>query len=276
MGRSILNSFNVAPEKIPAIIPCGAKGSMSDLIAIPKQLLFYEDKPLMYKVLNNLDENVVKEVLVTTGYMAPMLEGYIDSVKSQFRFKIQTLLEKRGEGGQTPGSQKCDLGFLLRCIKRDRPEFLGETFLIHYSDIVAPGFNWSRLLSEHKRARAKDSNIIGTLAVSRTHKFTVGIVYAHEGDEAIVKNIAERPRGPDIPVMEGRRFFVNMAISLFEPRIMDFVQKDDDDLYGKIIASAQTSGCKFAYYEHTGVWYHIDDRLDINSANTSKFADYCW
>ena len=93
--------------------------------------------------------------------------------------------------------------------------------------------------------------------VSELYKLSVGLVTAvHAGQDTMLTEIEEKPD------MQAVGKYINMAVSIFEPEFLKYVDDDEYDcIYGDSIPRAMKNGKKFAVYVFEE-WRHIQTLSD--------------
>ena len=72
------------------VILCGGYGTRARIISknLPKALLPIQNKPFLYWVLKNLENQGVKKVFLCVGYKAYLIKNFVKKNRNKFRLKI--------------------------------------------------------------------------------------------------------------------------------------------------------------------------------------------
>ncbi|HBB86833.1 MAG TPA: hypothetical protein DC047_04390 [Blastocatellia bacterium] len=222
---------------IPLIIPCAGKsGGLYPMnLGMPKVLLPVGDRPILHHIIQKLDPRVFSQVIILTDKFSEMIEYFAKLALSDIPIK---------------------------CIKTPHPQLpmalkemgLETTFMIHYSDILIEGdFNWQSFIEHHKYNKQQNS-VVGTLMASNRYKMAVGRIKM--GGQQIITEFTEKPES-----IESIGYSINMAVSIFEPDFLRYVEEADYSLYGHSVKRAMAQKKKFCLFEHD-TWRHIQTLSD--------------
>jgi dTDP-glucose pyrophosphorylase len=237
------------PWGIPVIIPAagGAFGLYPVNMGMPKILMPIGDRPLLHHIVETLDAKLFSRVIVLIKYFPSMVEYYARLLNNHI--PIECVLTQ----GET----------LPQALKKLS---LKTTFLLHYADIVLEknDVKWARFLKYHNDNRDSE-DVIGTLMASTMYKVPVGHITSDEKNPHLISTFVEKPinTGP-------MGYTVNMAVSLFEPRFLDFVEDSHTSIYAESLTKAIGRGEKFCHYP-MGNWKHIQTLGDWYDAQRSYF-----
>ncbi len=222
-------------KKIDVIIPAGGPGGgMYPFTAgMPKSLIPIDDKPMLIHILENLDPNVFKRIIIVSDKFYPMIVEYVNAFKHKISIPIefkqiflpptQTLLELRDE--------------------------LSDDFAIHYCDIITGKIAWKDAYQNYLDKKKTEPELAGNLFVSKYYYLPIGIVRQDSKQPEYISEFVEKPER----IMLN---YVNMAVSIFSKKILDDIKPSHMSLYGESIPNSITKGKKFIYEEH-GKWYHF-------------------
>lgn len=221
---------------IPVIIP--AAGSSSGLYPInqgmPKILLPVREKPILHHIIEKLQHRMFSRIIILAGEFQPMLEYYASIVPSAVPVECVR-------------SQHPLLPSALAAMK------IRTTFMLHYSDIVLEGeVDWTRFVAQHKGCR-KQFGVIGTLMTSPKYKLVVGRITSDLTTPQLIGSFVEKPDD-----LFGHN--VNMAVSIFEPKVLEYVDEHDVSFFGDTVTRALAHE-KFAHFGHDR-WLHIQTLTD--------------
>jgi NDP-sugar pyrophosphorylase family protein len=229
-------------KTISIVIMAGGTGGSFSPIShyMPKSLAFIGTKPLIHHILNSFSGLPIDRVYIILGKFGDMIENYIREARS-INYPIEFFhSDEHDKIG----------GCLLRIRSRIR-----STFLVYYGDILLEDFNFPGMLAFHRHMKT-DRQVLGTLAFSRSYPLNVGLLKL-DRSRRILRGFSEKPTG--------HYFNVNMAISIFEPGIFDYIKDRSEDLYGTVIPRAMKKARKFAGFEHKNRWWHLHTVADLHN-----------
>ena len=236
---------------ITVVIPAGGKGANMHPLStgMPKQAFFIGTKPMICRIVHKLDRKLFSNIIITsTPRFAHLIKSCTDKC-TKIPIECKPVTKK------DPAKLK-DLE-------------LKRTFLLHFSDILlCSDVDWSDFVEYHKRIVKKDPDVIGTLMVSELYKLSVGLVTAvHAGQDTMLTDIEEKPD------MQAVGKYINMAVSIFEPEFLKYVDDDEYDcIYGDSIPRAIENGEKFALHPHEE-WKHVQTLSDYYDIQKGYFSD---
>ena len=228
-------------ETISAVILAGGSGGSFSPISqyMPKSLAFIGDKPLIHHILDSLDDVPIDKIYIVLGKFGDMIRRYVLDMRS-----IHHCIEF------VTADERHKIGGCLLSLK----SMITNTFLVYYGDILLENFDFNKMLAFHRNMKAQ-YDLSGTLAFSRSYPLNVGIVSFNS--EHLLLQLREKPKDYE--------FNVNMAISLFEPRLFSYVDDTSDDLFGTVVPRALGHDERFAVFEHSDRWWHIHTVADLYS-----------
>jgi len=222
---------------LQAVVMAGGKGTRLYPLTedLPKPMLPVGDRPLMERIIRQLSGAGIREVSITTHYLAEKITGHFGDGR-EFGVNLNYVPEDRLLG--TAG------GLSLM----PTPE---APLLVINGDILTE-VDFRAMLAFHREQRAAL-----TMAV-RPYEITVpyGVV---ESDGARVKAVVEKPT---------YRHFVNAGIYLLEPAVHRMIPKDQrfdmTDLIRAVLAGGQTVA-SFPVLEY---WRDIGQHKDYLAAQS--------
>ena len=232
-AESLINQMDKTRKwGIPVIIPAaGRSGGLYPMnLGMPKILLPIGDRPILHHIVQKLDLKIFSQIIILTDMFSDMIEYFAGLTSTQIG---------------------------IRCIKtpdRRLPMALKElgietTFLIHYSDILIEGdFNWAHLVDHHKYHR-DHNHVIGTLMASNRYNIPVGRIQT--AGQQLITEFTEKPDS-----WESVGYSINMAVSIFEPEFLKYIDEDHVSLYGDSLKAAMSAQKKFCSYQFDS-WRHI-------------------
>ena len=219
-----------------AVILAGGRGTRLApyTTVLPKPLMPVGDRPILEIVVAQLRHHGFSDLVFAVGHLAGLLEAYFGDGE-RFGVSITYSLEKEPLGTAGPLSLV---------------EGLTERFLVMNGDVLT-GIDYSGMLSHHQRTGA-----IATVAVHpRSVNINLGVV--EQDDEGLLTEYVEKP------TLDYR---VSMGIYIFEPRVLDFVDRnvrlDLPDLMKRLVAGGEEVSC----YNYDGYWLDIGRPDDYEQA----------
>jgi NDP-sugar pyrophosphorylase family protein len=205
---------------------------------LPKPLLPIGDRPILEIIVAQLREAGIEEIVMATGYLSGLIEAFFGD-GSVHGIPITYAREDRALGTAGP----------LTGI-----DGLDDSFLLMNGDVLTDPL-YEPLLATHRSA--------GALATVATHPQEVEIDYgvvelgqAVDGTRRI-SAIREKPR---------HRYQVSMGIYAFEPRVLDYVDRERRMDFPELIERLLEDGQLVASYEHHGYWADIGQVHDLEAA----------
>jgi len=238
------------PWGIPVIVPAAGRayGLYPLNIGMPKIVLPIGEKPMLHYIVDKLDPQVFSRVCVITKRFSRMVEYYAGLADADI--PVQCLV--------TPART------LPAALKKIAPK---TTFMVHYSDIILEGnVDWRDFVGFHNFNRTTHG-VLGTLMASSRYRVAVGHIIPNSSINRLVGQFTEKPTDS-----EPSGYYVNMAVSIFEPEFLHYVEESHSSLYGDSLASAIEDDAKFALYPH-GQWRHIQTLGDWFDAQEHYFQE---
>lgn len=221
-----------------AVVLAGGKGQRLAPYTriIPKPLMPIGDKPILEIILRQMKRAGIKEVTLTVGYLADLMRLFFQD-GSRLGLKINYVQEKTPLGTSGPLSNV---------------EGLDDTFLVTNGDVLTT-LDFKELIDFHKEQGA-----IATIATHRRRvEINLGVVELDGGN--VVNGYREKPCIP---------YLVSMGVYVFEPRILEYIPKDQyldfPDLVLKLIAAGE----KVSGYVFKGYWEDLGRPDDYERAST--------
>jgi NDP-mannose synthase len=229
-----MNSEN---GKVKVVVLAGGKGARLAPYTriIPKPLMPIGDKPILEILLRQFKHAGIKDVTLTVGYLADLIRLFFQD-GSRLGLNISYSHESKPLGTSGPLANV---------------EGLNSTFLVTNGDVLTT-LDFSELIAFHKSH--------GGIATIATHKRKVEInfgVVEMDGDHRL-KGYLEKPNID---------YLVSMGVYVFEPRILEYIPKDQyldlPDLILKLIAAGE----KVSGYVFRGYWEDLGRPDDYERAN---------
>lgn len=237
-----MNSKN---NKVKAVVLAGGKGRRLAPYTqiIPKPLMPIGDKPILEILLRQMKRAGIREVTLTVGYLADLLRLFFQDGK-RLGMKINYVQEKKPLGTSGPLSNV---------------EGLKDTFLVTNGDVLTT-LDFAELIAYHKAQ--------GSIATIACHKrkvdINLGVVEIDR--EQRVSGYREKP---------SMDYLVSMGVYVFEPRILQYIPKDEYLDFPDLVLKLVSAGEKVSGYVFKGYWEDLGrpDDYERASANFDQMRD---
>ena len=221
-----------------AVVLAGGKGRRLEPYTriIPKPLMPIGDKPILEIILKQMKRAGIREVTLTVGHLADLMRLFFQD-GSRFGLKINYAQEKTPLGTSGPLANV---------------EGLDSTFLVTNGDVLTT-LDLNDLFAFHQAH--------GGIATIATHKRKIDInlgVVDLDGDSRVV-NYHEKPTID---------YLVSMGIYVFEPRILDYIPKDQYLDFPDLVLKLVAAGEKVSGYVFRGYWEDLGRPDDYDRAST--------
>jgi hypothetical protein len=209
----------------------------------PKMLYPIGDKPILFHIINALNSDAFKQVIVMnkTSRFPEFIE-YLTKLAFP-----KTVVCRETQSEHWP-----------QALVENKPT---ATFLLQLCDVILwlPGDksetdlkrDWDRVVVQHKQALEFDPNYLGTLLVSSHYKIPAGKVVLGTG--GAIATVEENPLTEHI-MMAGS--FINTGTAILEPALVDYIEPGDEAILDKAIERARKDRKRFGTYLWD-TWYHI-------------------
>jgi mannose-1-phosphate guanylyltransferase/phosphomannomutase len=190
----------------------------------PKPMIEINKKPLLEYLILLCKKYGVTEIAVNTSYLPEKIKEYFGDGR-KFGVKIRYSFEPKLLG--TSGALNNFGDF-----------FKGEPFLVIYGDSLTD-MNLKEMFEEHKRRKG-----IATLALRKKPKeYKTQSLILSDKNFKITKFI-EKPTEEEVQKLSGDFKLINSGIYIFNPKILDFIQKGFSDfaydIFPKLISAGES------------------------------------
>lgn len=211
--------------------------------ALPKLLFPVLGKPMIYRMLDLLEEIGVKEAVLAVNYLADLLRGEIGSSYKEIKIKYSLENNPLGTGGA------------LRLTLEDTR--FEDTFVVVNGDVIAD-IDLGAMLKHHEQTKASLTDALHE--VKDPTRF--GVVQL-DGEGRITRFV-EKPSARETP---GR--LVNAGIYLIEPEVLQMIPANrkvslEREIFPLLVRDGKLGGFPF-----TGDWFDIGNLSDYQKANFS-------
>lgn len=232
-------------NKMKAVVLAGGKGRRLAPYTriIPKPLMPIGDKPILEILLRQMKRVGIKDVTLTVGHLADLLKLFFQD-GSRLGMKISYSYESKPLGTSGPLANV---------------DGLKDTFLVTNGDVLTT-LDFADLIAFHKTQ--------GAIATIASHKRKVDInlgVIELDGNY----NITGYKEKPSID------YLVSMGVYVFEPRVLDYIPKDEYLDLPDLILNLIAAGEKVSGYVFKGYWEDLGrpDDYERASADFEKMHD---
>ena len=229
-------------SKIKAVILAGGLGVRLRPLTyvVPKPMLPLGDKPILERIIIDLRDQGIRDIVISCGYLARVIESYFGD-GSWLGVDIKYVKSNRplGTAGQ------------LRPVK----DLVEGTFIAVYGDVYAK-IDYRDLVEYHRSKRATATMVLRKL--KQTVRF--GVVEV-DGQGRV---LAWREK-PEV------EYNVNAGIYVFEPKIFDYILEGVDSM-DRVFREMIERGERVYGYEFAGEVYDIGDMASYEEA-VKKFTE---
>lgn len=221
-----------------AVILAGGKGTRLRpyTTVFPKPLVPVGEIPILEIILRQLHRNGIHDVCLSVGYLAELLEAYLERSTGVPRdLRITYVHEEKPTG--TAGALTLIDG-------------LDDTFLMMNGDVLTT-LNYRKLIDFHAESGA-------ALTIS-THRKPVQIdfgVLTADTDDSVTDYIEK-------PTLDYR---VSMGVYVVDPSVIDFVPRDSYFDFPDLVKSLLAAGKKVSAYPSEDLWLDIGRHDDYERA----------
>jgi len=220
-----------------AVVLAGGKGTRLAPYTriIPKPMMPIGDKAILEIMLHQMHKAGIDEVILTVGHLAGLMRAYFQD-GSHLGIHIQYSIEDHPLGTAGP------LGLI---------DDLDETFMVCNGDVLTT-LNMGELIDFHKQNQG-----VATIAShQRQVHIDLGVIQIN-GDHTIV-GYQEKPTVD---------YLVSMGIYIFEPTVMQYIQKGQYLDFPDLIKILITDKKKVVAYPFNGYWEDLGRADDYEQAN---------
>lgn len=232
-------------NKINAVVLAGGKGRRLAPYTqiIPKPLMPIGDKPILEILLRQMKRAGIHEVTLTVGYLADLLRLFFQDGK-RLGMKINYVQEKKPLGTSGPLSNV---------------EGLKDTFLVTNGDVLTT-LDFAELIAYHR-----EQGGIATIACHK-RKVDINLGVVEIDNEQHVSGYREKP---------SIDYLVSMGVYVFEPRILQYIPKDEYLDFPDLVLKLVSAGEKVSGYVFKGYWEDLGrpDDYERASAHFDQMRD---
>jgi len=223
-------------SRIKAVILAGGLGVRLRPLTyvVPKPMLPLGDKPILERIITDLRDQGIRDVVISCSYLARVIESYF------------------GDGSW--------LGVNIEYVKSDRPlgtagqlrpvkDLVEGTFITVYGDVYAK-IDYRDLVEYHKSKRATATMVLRKL------KQAVRFGVVEVDGQGRVLTWREKPEV---------EYNVNAGIYVFEPKVFDYILEGIDSM-DRVFRDMIERGERVYGYEFAGEVYDVGDMTSYEEA----------
>lgn len=223
-------------SKAQAVILCGGKGSRLRpyTTVLPKPLMPLGDYPIAEVIVRQLAHHGIKDIVMSTGYLAGLIETYFGTGK-RWGVRIRYAHEDKPLG--TAGA--------IRLV-----EEVQDDFLVINGDTLTE-LNFRELFRSHKKNKG-----IATVSVQeRIVKTDFGVVRFDDHYELL--DYVEKPE---------HKSFVSLGINIFNKRVKKYIKVNESIGIPELLLRLKGCREKVFCFKTAALWFDLGRREDLESA----------
>lgn len=217
-----------------AIILAGGRGERLRPLTdeIPKPMIPIKDKPLIFWCIENLKKNGIKDIILSIGYKAEVIQEYFkdgSSLGVNIFYNVEK--EKLGTGGAVKDV----------CNKFN----IKENFILIWGDNIGE-FNLKAMLDEHTRNDA-------FITMALTQREDVENFGVAKLDKKRIVGFIYKPKREEAPSN-----LINAGAFVMNPRALDILPEGKSDIDKCCFEKLAVPGGKVYAFIHKGYWLPTD------------------
>lgn len=203
---------------------------------LPKPMMPIGENTILEILLRQMKRAGINHVVLTVGHLAGLMQAFFQD-GAQFDLDITYSFESKPLGTAGP----------LALVPG-----LGQTFLVSNGDVLTL-LNINDFFKFHH-----EQGGICTIAMhERQHKVDLGVIEM-DGNNHQVTGYQEKP------VLD---YMVSMGMYIFEPRVLQYIPKDDYLDFPDLVRKMLDAGEKVVGYPYDGYWMDLGNHEDYIQAN---------
>ena len=223
--------------QVHAVVLAGCKGTRLAPYTriIPKPLMPIGDMPILEIMLRQMKRAGIRQVTLTTGYLDNLLRLFFLDGR-RLGLKIDYVREEKPLGTSGP----------LANVKG-----LTRTFLVTNGDVLTD-LDFAELIAYHQQQ--------GGIATIATHKrkVTINLGVVNVDKDNTVTDYLEKP---------DFNYLVSMGLYVFEPRVLNYIAKDEYLDFPDLVRSLIAAGEKVNSFIFKGYWEDLGRPDDYERAS---------
>lgn len=219
--------------------------------SIPKPMIPVLRKPIMESLIEHFVQFGVKEYVVNTSYLAPVIQNYFRD-GHQYGAEISYSYEGKMQNGELTGQALGSAGGMRKI--QDHSGFFDETFVVVCGDAWID-LDLDKALAFHREKGGISTIILQEVDWEEVHKY--GVVECSD-DEKILR-FQEKPKREDAVSN-----LINTGIYIFEPEIFDYIPPGKQfDIGGELFPLLAEKNVPFYGANIPFQWVDIGSLTDI-------------
>jgi NDP-sugar pyrophosphorylase family protein len=223
--------------QVRAVVLAGGKGTRLAPYTriIPKPLMPIGDMPILEIMLRQMKRAGIRQVTLTTGYLDNLLRLFFLDGR-RLGLEIDYVREEKPLGTSGP----------LANVKG-----LTRTFLVTNGDVLTD-LDFAELIAYHQQQ--------GAIATIATHKrkVTINLGVVNVDKDNMVTDYLEKP---------DFNYLVSMGLYVFEPRVLNYIAKDEYLDFPDLVRSLIAAGEKVSSFTFKGYWEDLGRPDDYERAS---------
>jgi len=223
--------------QVRAVVLAGGKGTRLAPYTriIPKPLMPIGDMPILEIMLRQMKRAGIRQVTLTTGYLDNLLRLFFLDGR-RLGLEIDYVREEKPLGTSGP----------LANVKG-----LTRTFLVTNGDVLTD-LDFAELIAYHQQQ--------GAIATIATHKrkVTINLGVVNVDKDNMVTDYLEKP---------DFNYLVSMGLYVFEPRVLNYIAKDEYLDFPDLVRSLIAAGEKVNSFIFKGYWEDLGRPDDYERAS---------
>jgi NDP-sugar pyrophosphorylase family protein len=227
-------------QYMKAVILAGGKGTrlLPYTTVFPKPLVPLGQKPILDTIIRQLSYYGFREIILSVGYLAELIQAYFQNGNGQFSDVTLTYIKE-----QTPTGTAGSLGLLSG---------LDETFLVMNGDVLTT-MDYAKFIAYHK-----DQKGILTIGMHKKRvKIDLGVMEVDQN--GILTGYVEKPE---------KIYLVSMGVYAYEPEVLKYIEPGKYLDFPELVLRLLTHGEKVVSYPSDDYWLDIGCHEDYAKAQS--------
>ena len=213
--------------------------------SLPKPMIPIINKPMMEFLVEHLKRFGVRQIMVNTSYMAPLIENHFGDGQ-RFGVQMAYSFEGREHDGQLLDEPLGSAGAIRKI--HDHSGFFDETFLVLCGDAIID-LDLDELLRFHRSKKALATLALREVPLEEVSNYGVVV----QDDDGRVTDFQEKPAQS-----EARSRMINTGIYIFEPQVVDKISAQGPyDIGSELFPRLASEGGLYAALSSTP-WQWLD------------------
>lgn len=240
-----------------AVVLAGGKGTRVRPLTylLPKPMVPIVERPIMSYLFDLLKEHDFKDIIVTVGYLATLIEERYGN-GADYNMNISYSLEGKMVENEIVPIGLGSAGGLKKV--QAFSNYFDDDFLVVCGDAIID-LDLSAAMKFHKENDAITTVIAKEVPLEEVYKY--GVVVTDENNK--VQSFQEKPS-----IEEAKSTNINTGIYIFSPRIFDYIPEDGEfDIGGDLLPLLVEKDEKFFARGFDFQWVDVGSTKDFYNAN---------